>query len=537
MTNFKRYIRLSISFVMSSTLASCGGGIEASGETGDSAESAEPSPKFSLTLSMMRNDVAGDLDPFTVTATLQEEGVNLAGQTLDLEIPKGSVTSVTDHNDGSYSFTVTPAASGEYHVTISYEDASIERTALVFNNTHPLIGQPMAVPGEYVNSQGYEDGITITPDGEYIFVQYGPIHFSGVWGVGIICAETGYSLYSINDCYEKEDSSLVFDTVGPYGDFQRPDFPSAGIAGGELLHLSGIVAEGLFNGIAGFPTVFYGFKRQADGTFAEPFKISFNDEKGISGPFGMSFVMNGDGTAEFAFAWNNYFDGDADEILDIGEAVGTNSEADIYGGTITLGQDNNLGDIVYTGPEIYGGDFFESITPHFTPLPFSPTDRLGAQGNPHLYAESGTVKSIWTDAEGGSENISVYQLTGGAYPLGTWDFDVLPSDIVTGEEEKMPFFSGSKLYMMRGSRIVYHDYTPTNGACGSTYTDNDCWGDEVIALETTGDFGNDEIVNVGEPTIATYDGKEYLYFVYVLRRENTTTMVDLDMNAGFVEIP
>lgn len=487
---------------------------------------------------MSRIDQAG-LDPFTVTATLKNNDVNLPGQTLTLSIPKGSFSSVTDHNDGTYSFTVTPASTGEYPVTINYEGESIKRTALVFNVANSFIGQPIAVPGDYVNTEGYEDGITITPDGEYIFVQYGPIHFSGVFSVASICAEAGYSLYSINDCHSKVDSSLVFDSIGPFGNFQRPNFPSDGIVAGTLQHLSGIVAPGIFNGIAGFPTIFYGFKRQPDGTFAEPFKIAFNDVKGISGPFGMSFVMNGDGTAKFAFAWNNYFDGNANGILEVDEAGvnGENSEADIYGGTITLGQDNNLGDLIYTAPEIADGDFFDSITPNFTPIPFPNPGRLGAQGNPHLYTESSFVKSIWTDSEQDTENISVYRLINGVYPEGTWELDVLPNKIVTAEEEKMPFFSGTKLFMMRGSRIVYHDYFPTDGSCAATYKHNDCWGDEVIILEATGDVDNDEIVGIGEPTIATYDGKIYLYFAYVLRRESTTSIADLNINAGFVEIP
>ena len=506
-------------------LASCGGG----------SGSRSSSPKYALTLTMDRIEELG-LDPFTVTATLKKNGDNLSGQALSLDVPKGALSPVTDNNDGTYSFTVTPATTGEYPVTISYEDASIKRTAVVVNEVLSGIGQPMAVPGDYVNTEGYEDGITITPDGEYLFVQYGPIHFSGVFAVGDICDDVGYSIgYNLNDCSGREDSSLVFGSIGPFGNFQRPNFPSEGIVGGEggvLKHFSGIVSSGLFNGITGFPTIFYGFKRQSDGTFAEPFRIAFNDPRAAAGPFGMSFVMNGDGTARFSFAWNNYFDANADGIEATEEV---DDKADIYGGTITLGQDNNLGDITYTGPDVFGGDFFDAITLNFTPIPFP--SRVGAQGNPHLYDESGVIKSIWTDSEGDTENISVYRLISGVYPAGTWELDVLPSKIVTGEEEKMPFFTGDELVMMRGSRIVFHKYQPTNGLCASTYTHNDCWSDELKALETTGDVGNDEVVGIGEPTIATYEGKDYLYFAYVLRRESTTTTVDLNINAGFVEIP
>jgi invasin-like protein len=523
--NKRSFLILMISFFLALVLSFC------AKEKNETDLVVTPSLDYSLTLIMTRVDQAG-LDPFTVTATLKKDGINFSGQTLSLSVPKGSLSAITDNNDGTYSFTVTPSSTGEYPVTISYQGVSIKRTAVVFNSTHSGVGQPMAIPGEYVNTEGYEDGITITPDGEYLFVQYGPIHFSGVYAFATICSDGAYtSGYNLNGCDGRADSSLVFDSIGPYGNFQRPNFPSGGIVGGTLQHLSGIVSVGVFNGITGFPTVFYGFKRQTDGTFAEPFKIAFNDDKGVGGPFGMSFVMNGDGTAKFAFAWNNYFDGDGDG----GVATGEDDGFDIYGGTIIFDQDNNLGDVTWSDPAVFGGDLFDTITPNFTPISFP--SHAGYQGNPHLYAESGVVKSIWTDDEYVSHNISVYSLTSGTYPSGTWVLDSLPTDVATAEHESMPFFTGSRLFMMRGSRIIYHDYTPSNGVCASTYTHNDCWGSEVIVLNTTGDSGVDEIFNIGEPTIATRDGKTYLYFVYVLRRANTTTTADLNMNAGFVEIP
>ena len=476
---------------------------------------------------MSRIEQSG-VDPFTVTVTLNNNGSPLSGETLSLNVPKGSTSSITDNLDGTYSFTVTPSETGEYPVTVSYQGSSISRTAIVLDSNLSGTGQPMMVPGDYVNTEGYEDGATITPDGEYLFVQYGPVYFSGIINFSSICDSSSYSAgYDLNTCDGNTNSELVFNTVGPYANYQRPNFPTANISSNKLLHLDDLVLSGYFNGIVAFPTVFYGFKRQSDGTFAEPFKLAFNDEKGVNGPFGPSFVMNNDGTAQFLIAWNNYFDGNADG----GTTTGEDDKPDIYYGSLTLGSEKNLGDVTFAS-----NDGFTSITPNITPVGFS--SHSGVQGNPHATTDSsGNIIAIWTDDEQSSHDLSVYRLTSGTFPNGTWTLDTLPSKISTGSEENQPFFTGDKLYFRRGSNIVYHDYTPTNGSCSSTYTHNDCWGDETIVIGANGNSDIGEIFTVGEPTIATYNNKDYLYFVYVVRRENSAvTLNDYNINVGFLEI-
>lgn len=470
---------------------------------------------------MVRNELAG-LDSFTVTASLKKDGSSLSGQVLNLSVPKGTISAVTDNGNGTYSFTVTPTTTGTYPVTISFGGASITRKAVVLDTVLVGAGQPMTVPGDYVNSSGYEDGITITPDGEYLFVQYGPFYFSGITNHVSICSSGGLTVgYDLSTCLGRDNSSLVFNTIGPYTSPYRPNFPTNNISAGVLLHLDELIIPSIANGLVGFPTVFYGFKRQSDGTFADPFKVAFNDEKGISGPFGLSFKMNGDGTATFAVAWNNYFN-------DLGD-----DKPDIYYGTLTLGTNKNLGNVVYGA-----NDTFSSISPNISPVNFN--SHLGVQGNPHLYYDgSGNITSIWTDDEQVAHGLAVYRLTAGSFPTGTWTLDTLPSDINTAAEEDQPFFTGSKLIFSRDSAIVYHDYTPTNGACGSTFTSNDCWGPEVVLLKANGNTTIGEIFAVGEPSVATYGGKTYLYFVYVERRENNAliSLFDWDLNAAFVEIP
>lgn len=494
-------------------------------EKKESGSTDSSGPTTTLTLSMTRIS-SGAFNPFEVTVTVRRNSVATPGLNLTKTVSKGTSTAITDNGDGTYTFTVTPNATGVFPVTVSVDGVSISRKAIVLSSYGTGVGQPMAVPGDYVVTDGYEDGITITPDGSYLFVQYGPFNFSGLFGLSTICASGAYTVgYDLNNCDGQTNSGLVFNTIGPHNNYQRPNFSTAAFSSGKLRHLPGIVIGGLANGLAGFPTAFYGFKRQTDGTFAEPFTLAFTDTKRTLGPFGLSFKMNGDGTAHFAVAWNNFLNNLGDD------------GPDIYTGTLTMGQNTSLGTVAYDSSS-FGGDGYQSITPNITPVGFS--THLGTQGNPHLYYNtSGVIQSIWVDDESVSHDISVYRLTAGSFPSGTWTLDTLPSDINTGDQEDQPFFTGSALIFSRGAQVVSHAYTPTNGACASTYTHNDCWGPEVVLLGGSGSTTAGELFGVGEPTIAEYDGKKYLYFVYVEARavQSYAGITDYNLDAAFVEIP
>lgn len=474
---------------------------------GTKEESLSNAVNYSISLEFERLAQAG-YDPFKVIIKLLPAH---SGQTIDLHIPKGSTSPLIDHNDGAYSLTVTPDSTGLYPVTAATQGVSISRTAVVVKEILPGAGQPLLVPGE-VNTEGYEDGVTISPDGEYLFVQYGPIYFSGVFSHQTICSEPGWSMYDLTTCPGKDDSTWVFDTIGPYAAPLRPDFPTGNIVGNRLTHMD-IVVPSVANKIASFPTVIYGFKRQSDGTFKQPFKVAFNDDRGVNGPFGISLVENSSSSYTFALAWNNYFN-----------QLGSD-KPDIYYGTMTIGANKNLGDVVYSG------DFFQSITPYIDPVNFSTHE--GTQGNPHLHTNSSKeITSIWTDDEDFTHDLSVYELISGTFPTGSWIKKNLPSKINTVGSESQPFFSGEKLYLTREVKIVAHDYL------GGAYENNSSWGNETIILES-GETGIGKIFGIGEPTIATRDGKKILYFAAVVARANgqAAGRIDYDLQAAFVELP
>ena len=495
--------------VLLSLASACGGG-------SDTAPFLDP--VYSLTLDINRVPQPG-FSPISVTVTLQKDGNFLPNKTLTLSVPRGVASSVVDQGEGKYEFTVTPASTGVYPIEVSFEGVRVTREALVFDGLDSSVGQPLAIPGNYVNTAGYEDGVTITPDGQYLFVQYGPIYFSGlIYVASHICTDVSLSIgYDLNNCNGADNSNWLFKTIGPYNDAIRPNFPSARISSDTITHLSSLVIANVANGVIAPPTVFYGFKRQLDDSFAEPFKVAFDDQDhAIQGPFGLSFTASNSGQANVLFAWNDFTNQLGDD------------KADIYSGAITLGQATSLGSATYDA-----NDLVLTTTPSVSPINFN--THVGTQGNPHVYYDSNNiVRSIWVDDEIVSHDLTVYRLTSGSFPSGTWSAINLPSVVNTGEEESQPFFTGNRLYIRRGIRIVYHRY---QGSGGADYHLNASWGPEVIVIDANLNMKLGEIIAVGEPTIATVGNTEYLYFVYGwVRSKGVGDLPDINLDAGFVKL-
>lgn len=123
---------------------------------------------YTLSLDFGRIPRSGP-DGFTVTATLRYGGLPAPGRSLQIDVPRGLADRFVDHGDGTYSFEVSPAGTGIHPVTVTVEDAKITRDVLVLPTVAEGVGQAVAVPG-MVNTDGYEDGVSITPDGEYLFI-------------------------------------------------------------------------------------------------------------------------------------------------------------------------------------------------------------------------------------------------------------------------------------------------------------------------------------------------------------------------------
>lgn len=525
-----------------------------SGGSGNSSASS-----YSIALDFTRIDNAG-LDPFQVTATVLEDGQLKPGIAADISITldQGSAGSVTEASPGVYQFTVTPGETGEYPVTVSYQGTSITRTALVLADVDPEWGQPMAVSG-LVNTAGYEDGITITPDGEYLFVQYGPIYFSAIPLFNIPRANGGcggnrleYPTGTANRCTHP----WLDNTVGPYTAPERPGFFSGRISGTSLLHNANSWGVGIDEAPIFAPsTMFYGFKRQANGSFAEPFYVAFADENdALINPAGLSFMLHGNGTATILFFLD---DADPSGQVDVngdGSLV-VDSLHDIYTADITLGQDNILGTYVSSGtpgtPPIRSSDYSAQLV-NFGKMGIKGIE--GTQGNPHLYESGGVIQSIWTDDErddpsqpgvvdrdGDFGQISVYLLDSGSLTSGSWSKLTLPTLVnqPSPSNEIQPFFTGNGLYFTHGSNTQLPEiyYAAYSGSHSQTDLANSAnWGTprKILALGSTDSIG--QVTAIGEPTIANDNGDEYLYFVYGVIRglDSTSGLADINMQAGYV---
>ena len=510
--------------------------------------SIEP-PVYSIALDFTRID-SGTLNPFQVKATISKNGVLQSGKAdaIAIELGRGTLGTVSEVVPGQYQFTVTPSQTGEHSVKVSYENTTIERTALVLSTVHSDWGQPMAVSG-LVNTAGYEDGVTISPDGEFLFVQYGPLYFSAFQLFNLPRENGGCGGNRLIP--DRCTHPWLDNTIGPYTGPERPGFFDGRFSGTTMLHNANSWGVGMDESPIFAPsTMIYGFKRQPDGSFTAPFYLTFDDKNdAITNASGLSLMLHGDGTATILFALDDPSDPDMVD-LDGDGTYDVESLHDIYTAEITLGKNQILGTFVFSGtpgtPPLRGTPFPSQL------VNFGKTgiDGIaGTQGNPHLYHNNGEVQSIWTDDERdatgvGSDrgDLAVYGLTAGTFPDGTWLKVLLPSVINQPwpSSEMQPFFTGSDLYytLMSDTRLPEIYYIPFNGSHTLTdYQDPNRWSNPEKILGADAADAPGKIIAIGEPTIANTQDGEYLYFVYAYIRDfdNVTGLPDIDMQAGYIK--
>ncbi|MFT5226261.1 MAG: hypothetical protein ACI8XX_002016 [Polaribacter sp.] len=448
------------------------------------------------------------LDDIKVSVSISDNSVPVSGVTPAVTLEAGALSTIVESSSGVYEFTVTPSLTGEFPVTVSHGGVSMSATALALNDVDTGWGQPMSVKG-LVNTEGYEDGPVVSADGEWLFIQTGPIYFSGL----VYYKDAAGCNGLLAGCEAMDHGDWVYNVVGPYTAPERPGFYTKRIVAGKINHHTE------FNGgmdIFSPPTLFYGFKRQADGSYAEPFRVSVDDnQEALLNPFGLYPRIDSSTSATILLAFNDPTDQLGDD------------KTDIYSAPITLGQDNDL--ITFSTS---AGMIRTSTTA--TVLNFE--SHVGTQGNPHLYSNSdGTVNSVWVDNEYNSNtalDLFYYELTAGTFPSGTWStITPLPDKLdLPNSSESMPFFDGTTLYLHRDSGIVSSTYS------GGAYSASGSWTDTQSIINGGSCITVGCISVVGEPTIATIDGKTYLFFVYALLRSyDGGAHGDLNMQIGVIE--
>lgn len=343
-------------------------------------------------------------------------------------------------------------------------------------------GQPEAVRG-LVNSPGWEDGANISPDGQWLIV-------ASITPIDLLTCVLGGSMDTVPAC---------MDIIGPFAAPQRPGF-----LGTDRIHDGTYDSECPDIGLAagsGFafpPVSAFGFHRQSDGSFAEPFVIGF-DANGCLGPYGITFTGQPSGTsAGVVMAFNDPMDS-PDQLEDVWYAP------------ITLGQANMLGDysVGMSGVQVTG----------FTPTQIGPS-LPNTQGNPAYV--NGFV--LWDDESLGSADRDLYAaaLTG-TLPAVTAGTAFTIGASVPGEPEIQPFFdeTDDALYYMGGLGITKKVLAPSSDPALAA-----SWSAPAVQL---GGAPGHDIAAIGEPTVARNGGVTELYFVYV-----TQSASGYDANVGRV---
>ncbi|MFV1966013.1 MAG: hypothetical protein ACC628_11355 [Pirellulaceae bacterium] len=304
--------------------------------------------------------------------------------------------------------------------------------------------------------------------------------------------------------------------IGPYQAPQRP-----GLFGAErILSRSKIRHEclslGLTEamGLALPPAAAFGFRRQPDGSFADPFVIGFSmDGFPWGGPFAFTFVSPPqDNRATLLFSWDDFSD------------------------SPDTGVDQFFVDVTLGAPVVLGAYRWNTRTKATVRSGFSAT-RLALDG---FGAETTTRQSnghfaggwLWFDDETVSDNIWMTKPTG-RIPSTTWSRpQTVPRVNDLSAPKGQPFFAPPVLYFTSVSRERMAIYSAE--LKGVDPTKGDSWTapkPELVGESADWKSGRTgAIVGLGEPSVAQPRADEtWLYFVYIRK-----TASGVDANVGRV---
>jgi hypothetical protein len=403
------------------------------------------------------------------------------------EGPAAPVVALTaDHGDLAPPITtgttttarLTPTATGNYVITASLDRLTVVRTAIVLGQVDDVWDQPEAVRG-LVNTAGWEDGPSISPDGSVLTLQYLPVPIDCVLG--------------------GDPSAPACHVTGPSAAPERPDLPGASRIHADGTYLNGCPSVGVASLPAPAPpNSLYAFRREADGSFDQPHRIYFAGADGCSSAFGLQLI-DAAGDAVYAF----------DDLRHAGEG------ARLYRTTIDPSVDRALGTFSLAGSTIN--------------LDLTGSSSIGdpagpVQGNPHEYRPAGGGVILFSDDEQGRQDLFDNTAPSEA---GPWTGQqLIPAPIsVANAQESQPFFDGHTLWFRRGLVILGSDWN------GGVMTSGASWSaPRTILAPDTAETAIGTIAVVGEPSVSTAASPRELYFVYGRR----TAAGTLDLDIGHV---
>lgn len=471
-------------------------------DAGDAVSESDAPKVISYSLSFVRDD-SPSLPGFVAELSAEyEDGSPASPSGVDITCDRGAPSTDVETQEGRFTRAFEPdvTGTGEYRVTATVGgEAVATATALVMESVGAKWGQPRKVEG-LVNTDGWEDGANITEDGEWLFIHYLPITPSCLW-------------QSPPDPTSPECSHARGPVTAP----ERPNMPGA-----DRVASDGTITHGCPSiGIPSLPiplppNTLFGFKRQEDGSFAEPFYVAFDGIDGCASPFGITFVRGQTGSRTMLFAYDDPFDNDPPNV---------DSGGDIFAlSDVQLGDPIVLGRYSLSGGEVVLDDFAgvllaSTVDGHF--------------GNPGGFQDASGRVQVWYDDESVSEDqrdLGAIVFAPGEFPseTSTAPQPLPPPFAVPGVAEIQPFFDGTEALFRQGWDIAYATYA------GGDIFDPASWSPAELIVESDSTaFATQKagaIVTTGEPTKAVVGGATEVYFVYGVMLADGS----VDLNVGVI---
>lgn len=413
-----------------------------------------------VTLSLTRH--AGSR-AFDVTTTLVGDGQ------LELSVvgaPHDNIADESGTQGQTLRTTVRPAHSGEVMVTAQTADGQVvaRRRAMVLGAVDDRWGQPVAVPG-LVNTPGWEDGLFASKDGRFLYVQSLPVPLDCVLGLNV-------------------NADVCQWAIGPMEAPARPGFPGRDRVAADGRISNHCPSVGLsFMPVPVPPNAVFGFERQTDGTYGAPFAMTIDDADGCFGAFGMTQLDTD--PPRFLYAYDT-------------GATDSGTGVDIFVLDAPLGEPVSLGSLSNAGGIALATDATALLA------------HEGQQGNPELVDTTDGTFVVYDD-EASSHDLHAAPVAGDAADTGR--IVDLPASINTDGHESQPHISHGHMVFTRDGTLMGTSYTGGALSDAASFGAVQPWITPEAALELG------RITTVGEPSIATIDGVETLFFIAVVRRD------------------
>jgi hypothetical protein len=477
------------------------GGLDAgaadSGSPGDAGSDAgsipDAGPSAVLSLALHRDDGGSPSAIWVTVSATDDAGMGVAGLAVDVSAA-GVTQSAQDLGGGMYQVLVVPPfTSGELPIAANLEgqDSGPAVTALVLPTVGDAWDQPRSVGG-LVNTPATEDSSTVSPDGEWLIV-------GSYLVVDALCCVAACGTGPADG-----RNSSCQDTLGPTSAPARPDMPGADriVSPSQIIdadaNLCLVSPDGgdfiipLADGGTTVPmlppTAAYGFHRQPDGSFAEPFLIHFADDGFSGAPFCFTFLgspANGQANVIFAYHRDDQFNAPHQPTFT----------------TLTLGVENVLGAYACVGGAV-----------QYSPGAIAPLAVSPASQNAGNTSAGGGY--LWSDDESAAVPYTIAALglpDGGFAP---WTQAALPEP---SDDRRQPVLVGDRVFYFRNATVASAVWTGADPSQATSFGQPE--------TELAGDFfsqplsaGQGRVIAVGQPTFASRPGGVVeMYFVYYRR--------------------